>query len=62
MVDQSEKIALPIPEKYCLEMICDWTAMSRQFGDTPIEFFNKNRHKMVLHPKTVAMIEKELSE
>jgi len=41
--------------------LCDWAAMSRKFGDTPQEFFNKNRYKMVLHPETVAIIERKLS-
>jgi hypothetical protein len=61
VVDQDKKEALPIPDKYLREMLCDWAAMSRKFGDTPQEFFNKNRYKMVLHPETVAIIERKLS-
>ena len=56
VVDQYKKEALPMPEKYIQEMLCDWAAMSRKFGDSPREFFKKTRHEMVLHPQTEAYI------
>ncbi len=56
VVDQHKKEALPIPEKYVMEMICDWRAMARKFGDTTQEYFQKNSHKIVLHPETLKCI------
>ncbi len=49
-----------MPEKYMLEMMCDWRAMSRKFGDTAGDYFSKNQHKMVLHPETIQKIEEKL--
>jgi hypothetical protein len=60
VVNQYTKEAVPIPEKYILEMICDWRAMSRKFGDTAQEFFEKNYYRMVLHPETFTRIEQIL--
>jgi hypothetical protein len=52
VVNQAKKEAVKMPDRYVVEMICDWSAMSRKFGDTPGEFFLKNRHNMVLHHET----------
>ncbi len=38
-----------MPEKYINQMICDWEAMGLKFGDTPIDFYNKNKAKINLH-------------
>jgi hypothetical protein len=56
VVNQAKKEALPMPEKYLMEMICDWRAMGRKFGDTAKVFFENNQHKMVLHPDTIDRI------
>jgi len=56
VVDQAKQEALEMPHKYVLEMICDWTAMSLKFGDTPKEFFESNRHKMILHQNTEKLV------
>lgn len=57
VVNQYKKEAVPMPEKFILEMICDWRAMSSKFGDTAQEFFESRYEKMVLHPETLARIE-----
>ena len=31
-----------------IEMFCDWQAMSYMFGDTPQEYYEKNKHKIKL--------------
>jgi hypothetical protein len=56
VVNQSKKESVEMPDKYVVEMICDWTAMSRKFGDTPEDFFINNRHKMILHPETEKLV------
>lgn len=38
--------SLEMPRKYIDQMICDWSAMSRKFGDTPQEFYLSNYHKI----------------
>lgn len=60
VVNQYKKEAVPMPEKYILEMVCDWRAMSRIFGDTAQEFFKHNYTKMILHPETRMRIEQIL--
>ncbi len=60
VVNQVKKEALPMPEKYVCEMVCDWRAMSRKFGDTAGDYFSKNQHKMVLHPETLQKIKEKL--
>lgn len=50
-------IALDMPFKYMFEMLCDWSAMSLKFGDTPTRFFNKTKHQMLLHRDTMQGIE-----
>lgn len=45
---------------YCIEMLCDWGAMSLKFNDTPSDFFNNNKSNMRLHKSTLATIEKWL--
>lgn len=32
---------LDMPFKYIMKMLCDWSAMSLKFKDTPTEFYNK---------------------
>lgn len=60
VINQYKKEAVPMPEKYIHEMVCDWRAMSRKFGDTAQEFFENNHNKMVLHPETLTHIEQIL--
>jgi len=39
---------LEMPNKYVNQMICDWKAMGRKFGNTVQEFYLKNYDKMEL--------------
>lgn len=50
--DQANQKALEMPYKYMVEMICDWRAMGRKFGDTAKDFFIKHEHDIILHPAT----------
>lgn len=45
-------LALPIPEKYIIEMLCDWTAMSLKFNNKPSDWLRDNINNMLLHDST----------
>ena len=49
--------ALEMDFTYTVEMLCDWTAMSYKFGDTPEEFYNKKKDTMLLHSVTREWVE-----
>jgi hypothetical protein len=51
---------MPMPKKYVLEMIADWKGMSRKFGGSAKEYYNKIKGEMILHPETVKLIEQYL--
>jgi len=46
-----------MPVKYIRQMICDWSAMSRKFGDTPQGFYLKNYKKIKLHKDSRHLVE-----
>ena len=33
---------------HCIHMLVDWIAMGMKFGDTALEYYQKNKHKMKL--------------
>lgn len=57
VVDQNTREALPMPQKYIIEMLCDWRSFSRKWGRM-IKDTNHLTNKMmasdglILHPKT----------
>lgn len=53
-------IALPMPKKYMQQMIADWRAMGRVFGDTAEEYYAKSRTGLTLHAETKAYLDKAL--
>ncbi|RLD66084.1 MAG: hypothetical protein DRI84_05545 [Bacteroidetes bacterium] len=54
-------MAVPMPEKYVQQLIADWRGMGRQKGfDSAIDFYNKTKHRMVLHEETTELIHKYL--
>lgn len=57
MWKDGETTALEMDLVYVIEMLIDWTAMSYKFGDTPKEFYDKNKDSMLLHEKTRLYIE-----
>jgi len=57
VVDQNNKRAVKMPRKYMMEMICDWRAMGKKFGDTAKSFYLRSKDKMVMHPDTRAAVE-----
>jgi hypothetical protein len=60
VVDQSEPRALPMPDNYLVEMVCDWRAVGRQLGNTAREYYEKNRRRIILHPETRKKLERML--
>lgn len=54
--------AIPMPKKFVMQMIADWKAMSRKFGGDAEEYYSKNKDKMILHRRTINIIEWEFYE
>jgi len=53
---KNEVTPVEMPLKYVRQMMADWNGMSRKFGGTTEEYFNKNKDSMILHPTTVERI------
>ncbi len=53
---KDEIIPLPMPMRCVYHMIADWRGMSRKFGGTAQEYYNKNQDTFILHPDTKALI------
>lgn len=51
---------MSMPEKYIIEMICDWDVAGRfkSNGIGTRRWYEKFKHNMVLHPKTKELLEK----
>lgn len=52
---------LEMPTKYIDQMICDWSAMSMKFGDTPKDFYERNEFEIHLHPISRLYLEFKLN-
>ena len=52
--------ALPMPFEYVVEMLCDWSAMSLKFGDTPSGFYAGQKDKILLHENARGCVERWL--
>lgn len=57
LMKQFELYADPMPGKYVLQMIADWRGMSRKFGGSTKKYYNENKDNMILHSKTIVLIE-----
>lgn len=49
-----------IPSKYIIQMICDWNAMSRKFGDTTISYYLRHYNSIKMHSESRRELEKRL--
>ncbi|MGL6174822.1 MAG: DUF5662 family protein [Cellulosilyticaceae bacterium] len=49
-----------MPSKYIDQMIADWSAMSRKFGDTPQKYYLNNYHKIKLDRGSRYSLERKL--
>jgi len=56
--------AMPMTEIAIKEMICDWRGAGRAqgYGDNTIEWYKKNKDKMIFYPKTKKYLENKLSK
>lgn len=45
-----------------LENIADWLAMGYEFNDRPYQYYEKNKDKIILHPKEKTLLEKIIYE
>jgi hypothetical protein len=53
-------VAWEMSEEARAEMICDWRAMGRAFGDTAQSYYLANREKIILAPRTRLLVEIDL--
>lgn len=61
--DNGSTVVLEMPEKYVVEMVCDWEGAGRAItgkSGTTLDWYSKNFHKMLLHPDTRTRVEELL--
>ena len=57
--DNGEQVPLDMPEKYVIEMLCDWMSFSKKNPEsTAYKWYNDNKDKMILSENTIKLIEK----
>jgi len=56
---KSDGKPVPMPRKFIRQMLADWNAMSRNFGGSTQEFYEKNKKRMILHRDTKLFVEIE---
>lgn len=49
-----------MPKKYVRQMICDWEAMGRKFGNSAQEYYLSNKSKIILHESSRRVLEELL--
>ena len=57
VVDPNKKLALPMPKKYLLEMVCDWRSFSRNWGRRVKPATLNLTDRIILHPDTKKALE-----
>jgi len=60
VIDFKRKKAIRMPEKYIIEMVCDWRAMNPADPDDAKQWYKQKRTKMTLHPESRIFLEKIL--
>jgi hypothetical protein len=56
--DDGGLIGMKIPQRYAVEMVCDWIGAGKAIDRTEIvEWYEKNREKIILHPVTREFVE-----
>ncbi|WP_308721954.1 DUF5662 family protein [Paenibacillus polysaccharolyticus] len=65
IVNRNTKEALPMPQKYIIEMVCDWRSFTRKWGrrvkDSNLAERIMNSEDIILHPKTRESLEQLLT-
>lgn len=52
VVNQVRQEAVPMPQKYLVEMVCDWKAMARKGKISHTEHYRNHAQNLILHPET----------
>jgi len=60
MVDIDGVKALEMPKEYLIEMVLDWIAMGMKNNNSALEYYEKNKNKILLHFNTRKELEKLL--
>ena len=59
-MNQSIKEAVEMPEKYLIEMVCDWRAMEKSNGNSAADFYEENKDRIILHENSRKRLEEVL--
>lgn len=61
---QNREKAIEMPVEYALEMVADWWSFSwkEQKLDEVLKWYDNHKNKIILHPKTRALVESILNE
>lgn len=60
--DEPQRVALPMPEKYCLEMIADWRGAGRAYGNPDTDnWYSAHRCKQRMHNDTRSWIDGQMN-
>lgn len=55
-------IPLPMPDRYCREMLADWRGAGRAYGNpNTAKWYSEHREQIQLHPSTRVWIEAQLA-
>jgi hypothetical protein len=62
--DEEDDKTVRMPEKYVLEMLCDWRGAGKAqgYGDNTQAWYEKNKGKMKFHPETRKRVEELVDE
>lgn len=57
-------VAIPIPDKYLKEMLCDWygAGQMQEHGMTVLEWYEVNQYDIILHPDSRKRLKELLEE
>ena len=62
--DDGTMTHLPMPRRYALEMLCDWwgASMAQGYNGRCRTWYDANKYKIQLHPRTREWVEKNVSD
>jgi hypothetical protein len=52
----------PMSRKARLEMLCDWIGAGRTYGSKTPEWYDANKHRMLLHDETRIWVERQIAK
>lgn len=57
-VDEPQVQPLDMPFEYIIEMLCDWQSAGKFYGNSALDWYNKQKNKMILSEHTRDIVEK----